>query len=194
MIRFMQIHNSVICKLVSSDSTLSAHVTSNQSLVTLNQFFNALIMFENDWNFIHEFYNALENFERDDCNICNKIDFDIKLINWEKRCSCHWCIKDRRINLNDFTLWFIKNDMNSLCLLINLSELFLIKKILIVRVHVIMKFCHVKKHQYKYINHVVNFVQNTLKIVNWLFFLSFELQVLLLKLIILIAENSNANR
>jgi len=56
--------------------------------------------------------------------------------------------------------------MNSLCLLINLSELFLIKKMLIVRAHVIMKFHHVKKHQYKYIDHVINFVQNILKIVN----------------------------
>ncbi len=37
---------------------------------------------------------------------------------------------------------------------------------LIVRVHIIMKFHHVKKHQYKYIDHVVNFVQNTIKIVN----------------------------
>ncbi len=83
--------------------------------------------------------------------------------------------------------------MNSLCLLINLFELSLIEKMLIVRAHVIMKFYHVKKHQYKYIDHVINFVQNTLKIINQLLSLSFKLQVLLLKLIILIAENSNAN-
>jgi len=56
--------------------------------------------------------------------------------------------------------------MNSLCLLINLSELSLIKKMLIVKTHVIMKFHHVKKHQYKYIDHVINFVQNTLKIIS----------------------------
>ena len=63
-------------------------------------------------------------------------------------------------------LWFIKNDMNLLCLFINLFKLFLIKKMLIVKVHIIMKFHHVKKHQYKYIDHVVNFVQNILKIIS----------------------------
>ncbi len=83
--------------------------------------------------------------------------------------------------------------MNSLCLLINLFKLSLIKKMLIVKAYVIMKFHHVKKHQYKYIDHVVNFVQNTLKIVSQLLSLSFKLQVLLLKLVILIIENSNAN-
>ncbi len=117
----------------------------------------------------------------------------MKLINWEKWCFCHQCIKNRRINLNDFTLWFIENDINSLCLLINLSELFLIKEMLIVKAHVIMKFHHVKKHQYKYIDHVINFVQNIFKIVNQLLSFSFELQVLLLKFIILIIKNSNMN-
>ncbi len=90
-------------------------------------------------------------------------------------------------------MWSVENNINLLCLLINLSELFLIEKMLIVRAHVIMKFHHVKKHQYKYINHVINFMQNTFKIVNQLLSLSFELQVLLLKLIISIAENSNMN-
>jgi len=80
-----------------------------------------------------------------------------------------------------------------LCLLINLSELFLIKEMLIVKAHVIIKFHHVKKHQYKYIDHVINFVQNIFKIVNQLLSFSFELQVLLLKFIILIIENSNMN-
>ncbi len=97
------------------------------------------------------------------------------------------------INLDDFTLWSVENDMNSLCLFINLSELSLIEKMLIVRAHVIMKFRCVKKHQYKYIDHVINFVQNTLKIISQLFFLSFKLQVFLLKFIISITENSNAN-
>ena len=182
----------VVCRLVSSDSTSSAHVTSFAH-VTQNQNLDASIMSENDWNLIHEFYSTLENFKQDTCNICNEIDFDMKLINWEKRRSCHQCIKNRMINLNNFTLWSVENDMNSLCLLINLSELSLIKKMLIVRAHVIMKFHHVKKHQYKYIDHVINFVQNTLKIISWLLSFSFKLQVLLLKFIILITENSNAN-
>jgi len=65
--------------------------------------------------------------------------------------------------------------MNSLCLLINLSELSLIKKTLIVKANIIMKFHCIKRHQYKYIDHVINFVQNILKIVNQLFSLSFEL-------------------
>jgi len=56
--------------------------------------------------------------------------------------------------------------MNSLCLLINLSELSLIEKMLIVKAHVIIKFRRVKRHQYKYIDHMINFVQNILKIVN----------------------------
>jgi len=56
--------------------------------------------------------------------------------------------------------------MNLLCLLINLSELSLIEKMLIVRAHIIIKFHHVKRHQYKYIDHMINFVQNILKIVN----------------------------
>jgi len=176
----------VICKLVSSDSTSFTHVT-------LNQNFDASIMFENDWNLIQEFYSALENFEQNTCNICNKIDFDMKLIDWEKRRSCHWCTKNRSINFNDFTLWFIENNMNSLCLFINLSELSLVKKMLIVRAYIIMKFHHVKRHQYKYIDHVINFVQNTFKIISQLLSLSSELQVLFLKLIILITENSNAN-
>ncbi len=176
----------IICKLISSDSTSSVYITLNQTL-------DASIMFENDWSFIYKFYNILENFKQDDYNICNEIDFDMKLINWKKQCFCHQCIKNRRVNLDDFTLWFIENNMNSLCLFINLSELSLIKKMLIVKAYVIMKFHYVKKHQYKYIDHVINFVQNILKIVSQLLSLSFELQVLLLKLIISIIENSNVN-
>lgn len=73
---------------IFSDSTSSAYVASSAH-VTRDQNLDASIMSENDWNLIHEFYSALENFKRDICNICNEINFDKKLIDWKKRCSCH---------------------------------------------------------------------------------------------------------
>lgn len=78
----------IICRFVFSDSTSSAYVASSAH-VTRDQNLDASIMSENDWNLIHEFYSALENFKWDICNICNEIDFDKKLIDWKKRCSCH---------------------------------------------------------------------------------------------------------
>ncbi len=118
----------------------------------------------------------------------------MKLTDWEGRRSCHRCTKDRSVNPDGPTLWSAENDMDPLCLPTNLPELSLAEEMLIARAHVTMEFRRVKEHQYKYTGHVVNFVQNTPKIVSRLPSLPSELQVLLLKPATSAAEDSNANR
>ena len=63
----------------------------------------------------------------------------------------------------------------------HLPHLSIAEEMLIARAHVQMAFRRVKGCQYKYSGHVVNFMQNTTKIINPLPSLPTELQVVILK-------------
>jgi hypothetical protein len=63
----------------------------------------------------------------------------------------------------------------------HLPSLFIAEELLIARAHVLMDLRRVKGCQYKYSGHVVNFMQNTAKIIHRLPSLSSELQMLVLK-------------
>ena len=63
----------------------------------------------------------------------------------------------------------------------HLSIFFIAEKILIVRIYVFVNLRLFKKYQYKYSKHMINFMQNTTKIINKFSNLSFELQMLILK-------------
>jgi hypothetical protein len=84
--------------------------------------------------------------------------------------------------------------LNSQCLFFHLSHFFIAEKLLIARVHILMNYRRLKNCQYKYFEHVVNFMQNTVKIIHYFLFLSFELQVLILKFAFRSTKENNAQR
>jgi hypothetical protein len=84
--------------------------------------------------------------------------------------------------------------LHSQCLFFHLSHFFIIEKLLIARAHILMNYRRVKNCQYKYFEHVVNFMQNTMKIIHRFFFLSFELRVLILKFASRSTKESDAQR
>jgi hypothetical protein len=83
------------------------------------------------------------------------------------------------------------NNMNLFLLSSHLSHLSIAKKLFIVRAHVFMNFRRVKNCQYKYSKHVINFMQNIVKIIHRLSSLFSKLQMLVLKSFFSFAKKSN---
>ena len=84
--------------------------------------------------------------------------------------------------------------MNSQSISEHLSQLIIAEKLLIVRAHVMMNLRRVKKCQYKYFDHVINFMQNIVKIVNRFLFLSIEIQIIILKFSFNDVKNNKIHR
>jgi hypothetical protein len=150
-----------------------------------------------NWRFIANFYFSLADMRRETCDVCNETNFNMKIRVHEKMLECARCRLDRVKNEknDDFvSLWKAFNDLNSQCLFFHLSHLFIAEKLLIARAHVLMNYRRMKDCQYKYFEHVVNFMQNTIKIIHRLLSLSFELQVLILKLASRSTKESDAQR
>lgn len=63
----------------------------------------------------------------------------------------------------------------------HLPSLTNVEELLIARAHVLMQYRRVRGCKFKYSGHIVNFMQNTAKIINRLPSLPSELQVLILK-------------
>jgi hypothetical protein len=150
-----------------------------------------------DWEFIANFYFSLADMRRETCDVCNETNFNMKIRVHEKMFECAKCRFDRvRNEKNDdfVSLWRAFNDLNSQCLSFHLSHFFIVEKLLIARAHVLMNYRRMKDCQYKYFEHVVNFMQNTIKIIHRLLSLSFELQVLILKLASRSTKKSDAQR
>jgi hypothetical protein len=157
----------------------------------------ALAVSNSDWDFIANFYFSLIKMRRETCDVCNETSFNMKIRIHEKMFECAKCRFDRVKNEknDDFVfLWKAFNNLNSQCLFFHLSHFFIAEKLLIARAHVLMNYRRVKDCQYKYFEHVVNFMQNTVKIIHRLFSLSFELQVLILKLASRSTKESDAQR
>jgi hypothetical protein len=81
--------------------------------------------------------------------------------------------------------------MNSFSVSSHFFSLSIAEKLLIARAHVLMNLRRVKECQYKYSRHVINFMQNTAKIVHRLSNLSTDLQMLVLKSVSFSTRNSN---
>ena len=153
------------------------------------------------WKLIEKFNSELDKLERLPCDVCNEIDFDMGIKETNGLNECKRCRLERKEAGSNFIAKFSKeNDMDPgtihlPCLSIVeelliialgplpscLPQLSIAEEMLIARAHVHMDFRRVKGCQYKYSGHVVNFMQNTAKIINRLPSLPTELQVVILK-------------
>jgi hypothetical protein len=105
--------------------------------------------------------------------------------------KCYRCHHDRIRNSKMIFLFKENNVMNFESFSFHLSFLSITKKLFIARAHVLTNFRRVKEYQYKYSEHVVNFIQNTKKIIHRFLNLSVDLQMLVLKFASSFARNSN---
>ena len=147
-----------------------------------------------DWDLITNFYTKFKKMKRTVCEICNERRFDMKLKQLKKQFMCDRCWRDVKKYSEKVVTWDAQNDMNSQSIFEHLSQLIIAEKLLIARVHVMMNSRRVKKCQYKYFDHVINFMQNIVKIVNRFSFLSIEIQVVILKSSFNDVKNSKTHR
>jgi hypothetical protein len=138
-------------------------------------------MFHDDWKLIARFYSALNDLSREECNVCNKIEFAMQLKQFDIFMKCHQYRTNKKKNFIMISLFEEINNMNFFLLSFHLSHLSIAKKFFIARVHVFMNLRRVKNCQYKYSEHVINFMQNIVKIIHWYFNLFSKLQIFILK-------------
>jgi hypothetical protein len=148
-------------------------------------------MFHDDWKLIARFYFMLNEFSREECNVCNEIEFAMQLKSFDILMKCHRCRTNKKKNLIMISLFEEINNMNSFLLSSHLSRLSIAKKFFIARAHVFMNLRRVKDCQYKYSEHVINFMQNIVKIIHRFFNLFSKLQMFVLKLFSSFAKKSN---
>ncbi len=191
-VRCLARQNSKINNIFDSFQTFVIFVFESSSFS-----FQTFAISNSNWDFIANFYFFLIKMRWKTCDVCNETSFNMKIRIHEKMFECAKCRFDRVKNEknDDFVfLWKAFNNLNSQCLFFHLSHFFIAEKLLIARAHVLMNYRRVKDCQYKYFEHVVNFMQNTVKIIHRLFSLSFELQVLILKLASRSTKESDAQR
>ncbi len=133
----------------------------------------------------------LNEFSREECNVCNEIEFAMQLKSFDILMKCHRCRTNKKKNLIMISLFEEINNMNSFLLSSHLSRLSIAKKFFIARAHVFMNLRRVKDCQYKYSEHVINFMQNIVKIIHRFFNLFSKLQMFVLKLFSSFAKKSN---
>jgi hypothetical protein len=98
---------------------------------------------------------------------------------------------EQKKNLIMISLFKTINNMNFFLISFHLSRLSIAKKLFIARAHVFMNFRRVKNCQYKYFEHVINFMQNIVKIIHRFFNLFSKLQMLVLKSFSSFAKENN---
>ena len=144
-----------------------------------NKFLNESILCDFDWNFTINFHKKFDYVTRVMCEIYQKKRFDPNVQICKSVATCQNCRKN--FFANDVRLYFSANFMNSKIVFFHLSNLFIAKKLFIAQIHVLMNYSRVKSVQYKYSDHIINFMQNTFKIVRRLSSLSQKLQIFHLK-------------
>jgi hypothetical protein len=126
--------------LSSSFSSLS--LSFNENSLFMNE--NSSTISSQNWNLIVFFYSSLDNLAREECNVCNEIEFAMMLKSWNSSMKCHRCRANKKKNLIMISLFEEINHMNSFLISSHLSRLSIAKKLLIARAHVFMNLRRVK--------------------------------------------------
>ena len=171
-----------------------AGVLFSADLLTESSPLEDLAVAPEHWKLIEKFYQKLDELKRTTCDVCKEVDFDMQLRPWDNHNECARCRADRKKNPDLMPLRGEANDMDPGPVPSHLPSLSIAEEMLIARAHVYMDFRRVKGCQYKYSGHVVNFMQNTAKIVHKLPSLPSKLQVLILKPASFTADESAAHR
>ena len=134
-----------------------------------------------DWALIEDFYAELGKIKRECCDVCNEEGFEMRLRKDSDTPICQRCFKDRSSHPLGPDLYSADNNMDPGPIPEGLPELSIAGQALIARVHAVVNCSRVKGIQYKYSGNVINFPQNTPKLVSKLPSLPCELQSLVLK-------------
>ena len=126
-----------------------------------------------DWNFTINFHKKLDRVTHVICEICQKKRFDLNVQICKNIAICQNCWKN--LFANDVRLYFFANFINSKVVFFHLSNLFIAKKLFIAWIHVLINYSCYKSVQYKYFDHIINFMQNISKVVRQLLSLSWKL-------------------
>jgi hypothetical protein len=172
-----------------SSSFSSSSLSFNENSLSMNE--DSSTISSQNWNLIVFFYSSLNNLAREECNVCNEIKFAMMLKSWNSSIKCHRCRANRKKNLIMISLFEEINHMNSFLISSHLSRLSIAKKLFIARAYVFVNLRRVKDCQYKYSKHVINFMQNIVKIIHRFSSLSSKLQMLVLKSFFSFAKESN---
>ena len=121
----------------------------------INKFLNEFVVSKIDWNLNRQFHANLKEIKRTICDVCNEKRFNVKMKKKKRMIKCDRCIKN--VKKNVVKTFFVKNLMNSNVVFF-LSKLTIVKELLIARIHVLMNYSHVKSVQYKYFDHIINFM------------------------------------
>ena len=132
-----------------------------------------------DWNLTVNFHKKLDRVTRAICEVCQEERFDSDVQACKDVATCQSCRKD--LSENKVGLYSAANLMDPEAVPSHLPGLSIAEELLIARVHVLMSYSRVKGVQYKYSGHIINFMQNTPKVVRRLPSLPQELQILHLK-------------
>jgi hypothetical protein len=133
-----------------------------------------------DWKLNAKFHAKLDAIKREVCNVCNEERFDPDIRLHRDVLTCYRCRKQLKQS-DDIASFSIENRMDPGEMPSHLQPLSIAEELLIARVHVLMSLWRVKGVQYKYSGHIINFFQNTSKIISKLPSLPKDIGVLLLK-------------
>ena len=138
------------------------------------------------WKLVCNFNKKLDAVVRQVCDICNEERFDAGVEDYRGQATCKRCRHDFEFLRRDLEKPFVglfsaDNAMDPGEMPAHLPVLTMVEEMLIARVHPVMCFSRIKSVQYKYSGHIVNFMQNSPKIVSRLPSLPSELQILHLK-------------
>ena len=163
------------CRLFQASQTTpqSSHLQDFAARIELEDLQQPAVS-DSHWHLIHSFYKKLSKWERQTCDSCNEIGFDLKLNDLN---CCSRCQADDRST----RLYSDDNNMDPYPLPPGLPPLSAAAESLIARVHVTMSLGRVKGQQFKYRGLICNFMNNTQKLAERLPRLPQELDILLLK-------------
>ncbi len=126
---------------------------------------------EEHWGYITDFYERLPQIKCEECTICNKNWYNLKVENG----VCSQCCQ--QVKNSQPALFTAANHLNVGAVPPHLPQLTQIEEQLIAQVHVHLQVWQIKGQQYKYKHHIVNFMQNIMKVYDKLLLLVTDLDV-----------------
>ena len=121
---------------------------------------------ESEWELVEKFYNELGKVKREVCDICNEIGFNMQLEPLDGyEHACKRCRRQHQNHPDLVHLYSAGNLMDPGPVPDYLPKLSEVGQAIISLVHVAMKYYRFRGEQFKYSGHILNFEQNTPKIV-----------------------------
>ncbi|RFU33151.1 hypothetical protein B7463_g3183, partial [Scytalidium lignicola] len=150
---------------------------TSESMPQNEQTFQAAVS-EDDWLLVQDFHAELEKDIPETCNTCQERWFHMNIQNG--RCAkCR--IKDTSKLEGEPNLMSMENHLDPGEFPAHLPILTQVEEMLIAKVHIHMEVCQVRGQQFKYTEHIINFLRDTRKVYNKLPMLPSDLDIIILQ-------------